>query len=262
VIRPPDPKLGGDVGLRIHRYTSAQATRILLNAFFRDAHTAIDLTHGAGRFWQPPHPPGLTITTNNLDPGAPTDLHVDFTATGLPDGSHDVAIIDPPHLPHLSPTSFMAKRYGTVRSTGGFRSMIEAGAAEAWRIARVGIVVKLADYPNGGAYLPLTSWATERLGVCPVFVMHSEGRPSPRPKGEVGRVPRSNGADWLVFRQDGSRYPDFVKLYERQQASRITSLEPARRCSICDTPLDGRRRDAVTCSDRCRQRACRQGGKA
>jgi hypothetical protein len=35
--------------------------------------------------------------------------------------------------------------------------MIEAGVAEVWRIASVGIIVRLADFPNGGAYLPLTS---------------------------------------------------------------------------------------------------------
>lgn len=152
----------------------------------------------------------------------------------------------------------MAKRYGTIRSTVGFKTMIEAAVAEAWRIASVGIIVKLADFPNGGAYLPLTSWATEALGALPVYVMHTEGRPSPRPKGEIGRVPRNNGADWLVFRKDGNRYPDFIKAYERQQASRITDLNGARRCAVCDMSLGNRRRDAVTCSDSCRQRAHRR----
>ena len=121
VIRPPDPKFSTKTGVRIGHYSSAEATRILLHCFFRDAHTAIDLTYGGGRFWKAPHPPGLAITANNIDPDAPTDLHLDFRATGLTDGAHDVAIIDPPHLPYLAPTSFMARRYGTVRSTAGFR---------------------------------------------------------------------------------------------------------------------------------------------
>jgi len=258
-IRPPDPKLGTDTGLRIGRYSSAEAVRLLLHCFFRDAHTAVDLTYGAGQFWKPPYPPQLTLTTNSIDPNAPTDLHVDFTATELPEAAYGVAIYDPPHLPHLAPTSFMARRYGTVRSTTGFRSMIEAGALEAWRISSVGVIVKLADYPNGGAYLPLTSWATEALGVAPCYVMHTISRPSPRPRDEVGRVPRNNGADWLVFRKDGSRYPDFIKAYERQQASRIAMLPSARRCAICDTPIDDRRSDATTCSDCCRQVAHRRG---
>lgn len=257
-IRPPDPKLGADTGVRIGRYSSTEAVRILLHCFFRDAHTAVDLTHGAGRFWAPPAPPGLTLATNNLDPSAPTDLHVDFAATGLADAAYDLAIWDPPHLPHLAPTSFMARRYGTVRSTAGFREMIDAGAREAWRISSVGIIVKLADFPNGGAYLPLTSWAYDALGVSPCYVMHTVGRPSPRPRGEVGRVPRNNGADWLVFRKDGHHYPDFVKLYERQRVSHMASPEARRRCAMCDAPIGRRRTVAATCSSRCRKRAQRQ----
>jgi hypothetical protein len=258
LIRPPDPKLGANTGVRIGRYSSAEATRILLHCFFRDAHHAIDLTYGSGGCWKPPYPPGLTIVTNNIDPNAPTDLHVDFTATGRLDNADGVAIIDPPHLPHLAPTAFMAKRYGTVRSTARLQSTIEAGVLEAWRISSVGIIVKLTDFPNGGAYLPLTSWAYEALGVLPCYVMHTVGRPSPRPQGEVGRVPRNNGADWLVFRKDGNRYPDFVKLYERQQVSRVASLEKVRRCQMCDSPLGDRRSDTITCSATCRKRAERR----
>ena len=258
LIRPPDPKLGADTGLRIGSYSSAETVRILLHCFFRDAHTCIDLTYGTGGFWKAPYPPGLALTTNNIDPEVSTDLHVDFTATGLPDDAFGVGVYDPPHLPHLGATAFMARRYGTVRSSSGFQSTIEAGALEAWRIARVGLIVKLVDSPNGGAYLPLTSWATEALGVRPCYVMHTVGRPSPRPKGEIPRVPRNNGADWLVFRKGGNRYPDFVTLYERQQMSRIASLGSVRRCAICDTPMGDRRRDAATCSDTCRKQRQRR----
>jgi len=135
--------------------------------------------------------------------------------------------------------------------------MIEAGALEAWRLARVGIVVKLADAPNGGAYLPATSWATETLGVWPVYVLHAIGKPSPRPAGEIARVPRNNGSDWLVFRKDGKRYPDFIKQYEHQEASRLAGLAAFKRCLMCDSPMGDRRSDAATCSGACRQRACR-----
>ena len=82
LIRPPDPKFGADTGVRLGRYSSAEAVRILLHGLFRGAHTAIDLTYGAGRFWKAPYPPGLALATNNIDPNAPTDLHADFTATG------------------------------------------------------------------------------------------------------------------------------------------------------------------------------------
>lgn len=255
LIRPPDPAFERDMGVRIRRYTNNQAVRLLAHCCLRDAHTALDLTFGAGTFWKGQRPPSLSVTGNNIDPKAPTDLHVDFTDTGLQDGSYDLVVYDPPHLPHLGETSFMGKRFGTVRSTAGFRTQTEAGALEAWRIARVGIIVKLADAPNGGAYLPATSWAVEALGVWPVYVLHSIGRPSPRPPGEIARMPRNNGADWLVFRKDGNRYPDFIKLYARQM-SRL-GLGP--KCPMCDMPMpEGRRSIARTCSDACRQRARRQ----
>jgi hypothetical protein len=261
-IRPPDPSIIVSEMVRLGRYTSAQASRLILHCFFRDAQTALDLTYGAGRFWKLPMPPGLALTSNNLDPSSHADLHLDFTATGLPDEAYDVAIWDPPHLPHLGDTSFMARRYGTIRSTAGLQTMIEAGVLEAWRIARVGIIVKLADSPNGGAYLPLTSWATEALGVWPVYVMHTIGRPSPRPRGEIARVPRNNGADWLVFRKGGRRYPDFVKLYERQQALHIALPEQLPCCASCNAPLEGKRADAVACSPACRQKLYRQRSRA
>jgi hypothetical protein len=257
-IRPRDPLLGGDTGLRIGRYRSDEAVRVLLHCFFRDSHNVIDLTYGAGRFWRPPHPPGIALTRNNLDPNAEVDLHVDFRSTGLADDAFDVSILDPPHLPHLGDRAFMRARYGTVRSTAGFRALIEDGVREAWRISRVGIICKLADAPNGGAYLALTSWAVEALGVEPVYVMHTIGRPSPRPKGEVARVPRNNGSDWLVFRKGGHRYPDFIRLFERQQASRLAEQKAARRCAICDAPIGDRRRDAATCSDLCRKQRQRK----
>jgi hypothetical protein len=104
----------------------------------------------------------------------------------------------------------------------------------------------------------MTSWAAEALGVWPVYVMHTIGKPSPRRKGEIPRVPRNNGADWLAFRKGDNRYPDFITAYERQQASRIASLTRARRCAICDAPIGDRRGDAATCSDRCRQAAHRR----
>jgi hypothetical protein len=253
IIRPPDPAFERGIGMRIRRYTSSQATRLLAHCFFRDAHTALDLTFGAGNFWKGSRPPGLTVASNNIHPKSSADLHLDFTGTGLPDDSYDLVVYDPPHLPHLGETSFMAARFGTIRSTAGFRSMIEDGAREAWRLARVGIIVKLADSPNGGAYLPATSWAAEAIGVWPVYVLHAIGKPSPRPADEVARVPRNNGSDWLVFRRDGNRYPDFISLYERQEASRLAALAASRRCPMCDGPMGDRRADAATYSGACRK---------
>ena len=261
VIRPPDPAIHGST-LRLAPYDSAEATRRYIDLAFRDAHTAIDLTFAAGCFWKRPNPPGLTITTSNIDPSSAADLHLDFTATGLPDDAYDLAVYDPPHLADLGVDSIMGRRFGTVKGTPGLKLLVTAGVREAWRIARVGIVVKLADHSHGGAFLQLSRWCVQALDVEPYFVAHTYRPPLRDSKWKVQRVPRNNGADWLIFRKDGGRHLDFDRLYDRQQMSRLASLPARRACAMCDSEIGQRRRDAETCSDRCRQASHRRRRRA
>lgn len=201
---------------------SAEANRRLIHLAFRDAHTALDLTYGAGRFWQDPLPPGLTVTSNNLDPEAPTDLHLDFTATDLPSGSHELVIWDPPHLMDGGKDSIMAARYGTVKGILGLMTMIHNGALEAWRIASVGILVKVIDSSHGGELIRLSDWVQRAIRQDPYILMHTYRPGYVRDgKHKVFRVPRNNGAVWLCFRKDGPKHLDFDRLYERQQ-NRLT----------------------------------------
>ena len=162
----------------------------------------------------------------------------------------------------LGADSFMRRRDGTVAGAGALRDHLTRGAAESWRITDVVLMVKLTDGPHGGRLQQLTRWVESAIDVPPCGeLISTRARPSPRPKGEVARVPPNNSAVWLIFRRDGQdgRYPEFVERYERQQVSQIASLESARRCPMCDSLLSDRRRDAATCSDRCRQAAHRRG---
>ncbi len=54
-IRPPDPALRG-TGLRFGRYASHEAVRWYLHFAFRDAHSVVDLSYGAGGCWRRPYP--------------------------------------------------------------------------------------------------------------------------------------------------------------------------------------------------------------
>ena len=260
LIRPRDPAIAGRT-LRVAPYDSAEATRRFVDLAFRDALTAIDLTHARGGCWRRPYPPDLALTTNNLDPSSDADVHLDFTATGLPDAAYDLAVIDPPHLADLGSDSIMGRRFGTVRGTPALRLLVTEGIREAWRIARVGILVKLADHCHGGEFLQLTQWAYDELGAALYFSAHTYRAPVADGRRRVQRVPLNNSADWLVFRKDGGAHKDFDRLYDRQQASRISMLTSAPRCVMCDTRMDGRRSDALTCSDACRQRARRERRK-
>lgn len=261
-IRPPDPSIK-DRTLMYGSYSSAEATRRYIHLAFRDAHTAIDLTTAAGGFWKPPVPPGLAVTTNNLDPSSQADLHLDFTATGLPDGAYDLVVYDPPHLADLGADSIMGKRFGSAAGTEGLNRLVTDGALEAWRIARVGILVKLADHSHGGGFLQLSRWVAERLGVEPYFVAHTTRAPLLDGKWEAQRVPRSNGAVYLVWRKGSQQHRDFDALYGRQEASRCKRENQAemrpKRCRQCDALISQEGdRPRLTCSDRCRRRAARE----
>jgi hypothetical protein len=196
---------------------SAEATRRLVHLAFRDCHAALDLTYAAGGFWRDPLPPGLTVTTNTLDPSVTTDLHVDFTATGLPDGAFDLVVLDPPHIADAGANGIMGLRYGSIRGVATLRELIEAGCREAWRVASVGVLLKLTDHSHQGELLLLSDWVKSALPVRPYIVLHTF-RPTYLRDGKhrVERVPRSNGAMWLACRKSGHRHVDFARLYERQ----------------------------------------------
>lgn len=272
MIRPPDRSIKGRT-LMYGPYSSAEATRRYIDLAFRDCWTVIDLTAAAGGFWKPPHPPGVVITTNNVDPNSQTDLHVDFTDTRLPDRAWHLAVYDPPHVADAGVASIMGQRFGTARGTDGLDELVKAGVREAWRIAEYGILVKLADSSHGGEFLQLSRWVLEQFDVQPYFVAHTTRPQLEDGKWKVQRVPRSNGAVYLVWRKDGHQHIDFDRLYERQErrkASQYRRDKPRierrsrrpKHCVQCDAllPQSGDR-PAVTCSDRCRRRLARQRAK-
>ncbi len=257
-VRPPDHSIKGRT-LMYGPYSSAEATRRYIHLAFRDAHTAIDLTAAHGGFWKPPVPPGLAITTNNLDPASWADLHLDFTDTGLPDESFDLAVYDPPHLADLGTDSIMGKRFGSAAGSAGLDALVTAGVREAWRISRVGILVKLADSSHGGEFLQLSRWVTEQFDAQPYFVAHTTRRAQLEDgKWKVQRVPRSNGAVYLVWRKDGHQHRDFDRLYERQALQLGRRKNSERRCVTCNGLLSSSREDRETCSSACRQKAYRR----
>jgi hypothetical protein len=261
IIRPPDPVFDRGLPPRVGRYSSAKATQIALHCYGRDVSTVLDLTYAHGGCWRWPVPADLTVVPNNWDPSASTPYHHDYTENGFADRSWPGVVWDPIHLGDLGKDSFMRQRYGTVAGAAAHRDHLVRGAAESWRITDVVLIVKLTDGLHGGRLQQLTRWVEEAIGAQPCGdLTATRARPSPRPPGEIPRVPPNNSAVWLVFRRDGQdgRYPDFISLYERQEASRIAALAAQRRCLICDNPIGNRRGDAATCSDACRQRARRQ----
>jgi hypothetical protein len=185
---------------------SHEAVRRLLELDFRDARTVLDLTFADGGFWREPLPPGITLATNNLNPRAPTDHHADFTAVPFADSSYDLVVLDPPHIADGGKASIMAARYGTVRGTDGLRLLIEAGCREAWRLAHVGVLMKVADCEHGGRVLELGSWVRGVLGSPSMKLYAPRASKIVDGRWREQRSPRANVAEYLTFRKDRARH--------------------------------------------------------
>lgn len=251
-IRPRDPKVIGLTTTHMPIPPSAVIRRLLQLAF-RDAHTVLDLTYAGGNFWGRSLPPEIALTTSNIDPAADADLHLDLTATGLPDGAHDVVVIDPPHNADAGAQSFMGARYGTVQGTDALQRLIEDGVREAWRIARLGVIVKIQDQAHGSRFVEESEWVRHALPL-PVYIkLEQLGSPTPgHGKRKLHqRVPYKGAVTYLVFRKDTPVHRDFDQEYLRQERGR---------CVSCNALLLDRRQQTTTCSPACRQRAYRRRG--
>lgn len=242
MIRPPDPLVATPT-LAVAPYGSAEAVRRLLHLAYRDCVTVLDLTYGAGRFWEAPLPPGIVLSKNVwTGTQAATRVSdslwrysVDFTDARPLDGkSFDLVAYDPPHVADAGAGGLYKARYGTAKGTAALRLLIEEGFLEARRLARLGVLVKLADHAHGGEWLHLTDWVNRvrggynqyTLGDAPFLycALHTY-RPSNTvdPKWTVQRVPRSNGATYLCFRLDSPKHRDFDREYARQEKARRTA---------------------------------------
>jgi hypothetical protein len=202
------------------------AVRRLFALALRDAWTVLDLTVGDGGFWRDPLPPGIMLTTNDLDPAIKADLHLDYRATGLPEGFRDVVVYDPPHTSDNGKNGHFRDRYGGMAK--GNAALVEdvvAGALEAWRLAEVAIVVKVIDASHGGEWVSLADAVKTAIPTRLYFELVTV-RPKgiPDPKRRRHRVPENNGAIYLVFRKDSHRHRDFDTAYGRQEGSRLAAM--------------------------------------
>jgi hypothetical protein len=175
--------------------SNAHVLAKVCRTIYPDAVTALDLSPGERCFWSERVPTGLTVTFSPHD----------FTCTPYADRSFDLPIIDPPHLGGLGEGSFMRARYGTY-STKELPKVIRAGAREAWRLARIGALVKVCDHVNSAHFRRETGWVIDAVGQEPYEVVHII-----RPPVGSARWPeeplsaRSNGSTLLLFRR-GSKY--------------------------------------------------------
>jgi hypothetical protein len=173
----------------------------ILRVFFPDAETALDSTGGDGGFWDGSQP--VDVTALYVDPRRSDGAVGDFRQLEYDDESFDVVLFDPPHLEDGGTRSIMAEKFGTY-SSDDLPDVIRTGTCEAWRVARLGIVVKVTDHSHSGRYVLESDWVREAVGQPPYDEVH-QVRPNAMidPKWEEQLSAYNNGSTYLIFRKDG-----------------------------------------------------------
>lgn len=146
------------------KLTNSKAVAGLLDVLFPDAETVLDATYGRGMFWR-----GVRterrVTGLDRNPAGGPDVVGDFTALPFADDSFDVCIFDPPYQWDMGrgKGSIVGNRFGVYESEQHARRTVQLGAAEAWRVARLGVLVKVQNYIHGSRLVHMTRWVEDSI---------------------------------------------------------------------------------------------------
>jgi hypothetical protein len=190
---------------RIADGPSAEMVGRLLAVLLPDARTALDTTWGRGNFWD--GSAGVDVVGCDISPHGRPAVVADFTRLPFRDGAFDAVIFDPPYLADAGKKSLIGRRFGTYRTTRALRAAIEDGATEAWRVARVGVIVKVMEQIHGSRLVRMTRWVEDAIpmDLYDLVYLTSPGKvedPKWTKHGPQLSV-RSNATVWLVWRKDG-----------------------------------------------------------
>jgi len=219
---------------------NADVMRQIMRVCFPDAGTVLDLTYGHGGFWD--RETRVAVTGNDIKPDSPAELHHDFRAMPLADGSHDVTVLDIPY--HTGEgrgkRSVMGGRFDSYRNVRELDAALRAGCAEARRLGRLGAVVKVQDYICSSHVLEMTQIVRAVLGKPYETVTLARRGKITAPNWDVEHQLSAyrNAATFLVYRWGSQTHK------RRKPASNIRVLP---------------RQQPVTCS-RCGSRMARVAG--
>ena len=135
------------------------------------------------------------------------DVCGDFRALPLADDSFDVTVFDPPYLWDVSRKrpGVMGSWFGSYRSAEEARDAIERGAREAWRVCRLGVIVKVQDHIHASRPWWLSRWVQDVMPVEPYdFLILEQPRSKLRdPKWTRQLSVRRRHTTFWVWRKDG-----------------------------------------------------------
>lgn len=190
--------------LSVSQETSAETIADLVRILFRDARTALDTTYGSGKFWTGDH----TLKVTGLDQNPERAKHVcgDFTKLPFADDSFDLVVFDPPYHTDMGrgKPSVMGDRFGTYATIPELQTAVRAGCKEAWRVARLGVIVKCQDYIHAQRAVWMSLWVWAAFPVQPYDAKHvyrSQKMLDPKWTRQLS-VWRNHTTYW-VYRTDG-----------------------------------------------------------
>jgi hypothetical protein len=204
---PPEPgtvELDEDVSLLRYcqNLDTATIVALILAVFFGDAETALDVTYGSGNFWNGSAHVRVAAA-HDANPNRAPGGAADFRELHYGDNSFDVVVFDPPHIADAGEESVMGHRFGTY-SNAELPTVIADGTREAWRVAKLGIVVKVTDHSHSGRYVLESDWVRSAIDVAPYDVVHQVRTGAlVDPKWNEQMSAYNNGSTFLIFRKDG-----------------------------------------------------------
>jgi hypothetical protein len=174
---------------------------------FPDAAIVLDTTRGKGRFWDGSVP----VSATDLDISPYGNPHVvgNFTSLGFPDGSFDVCVFDPPYLADVSRSNsgVVGRRFGSFATLADVQRAVEAGCREAWRVSRLGVIVKARQHIHESRFVDMVGWMRGAVPA-PIFGQVEQVRPIKLtdPKWRDQLSVWSNSATFLAFRHGDQRH--------------------------------------------------------
>lgn len=118
----------------------------LLSLKFPDGDSCLDLTWGAGSFWNRVVGWDVIGFDHAAKPG--TAARASFDCLPVRDAAVDVAVFDPPYLSDRRGNWLHSERYGQLGDES-LSSMLPRVAAEIRRVSRLGCIVKVQDVMDG-----------------------------------------------------------------------------------------------------------------
>ncbi len=199
--------------------TNADATAGLLRVLFPDAGTVLDATYGKGMFWN--GKADVTVTGIDLNPARARDVCADFTRLPFADAAFDVTIFDPPYQWDMGQKgSIIGKLFGTYRSEAHARETVQMGAQEAWRVSRLGIIVKVQNYIHASRLVHMTRWVEDAIPTPLYDELHLVNpRKLIAPKWKDQLSVYRNHSTFMVFRHDGPVHKRRASSWLRAQES-------------------------------------------